>query len=187
MKGNIHGSVFDFKGQWYVAYHDLFPTDKYRMTCLERIHYLSNGDIAEVKSTKEGVGWYNGNEKIEAEDYFEKSNDITYTNHDTTDFHMRHIKDGNWLRFPNVKLPFDFTNQFSTRVATADEGGIIEIILDSLDGRKAGEIKAKNTGGWNNWQVFNTAVDSISGTHDIYLKFSGAHTMRLNLDWFRLY
>ena len=73
LKGNEHGSVFEYRGQWYVAYHDMFPTDKYRKTCLDIIHYKDNGDIVRSFPTREGVGWYNASELIEAENYFEKS------------------------------------------------------------------------------------------------------------------
>ncbi|MBN2001252.1 family 43 glycosylhydrolase [candidate division KSB1 bacterium] len=55
--GNEHGSVFEYNGQWDVAYHDLFPTDKFRKTCLEIFHYRDNGDIVTVLPTREGVGW----------------------------------------------------------------------------------------------------------------------------------
>jgi len=64
--GNEHGSVFEYRGQWYVAYHDLMPTDKYRKTCFEIIHYRENGEIIPVAPTKKGVGLYDASDPVEA-------------------------------------------------------------------------------------------------------------------------
>jgi len=187
MKGNEHGSVFLFKGQWYVAYHDLFPTDKYRKTCLEIIHYRDNGEIVPVDPTREGVGWYNASEVIEAENYFEKSNDLEYKEHNEKDFHMSSIRNGSWLKFPNVKLSFNYENNFSARVASGSGGGILNVVIDSLDGNVVGELSIGNTGGWKSWRTLKTGLDSISGTKDIYLKFKGTEGELLNLDWFQFH
>jgi arabinoxylan arabinofuranohydrolase len=187
LKGNEHGSVFQYRGQWYVAYHDLFPTDKFRKTCLEIIHYRENGEIVRVQPSREGVGWYNASEKIEAEDYFEKSADIEYKEHDDTGFYMDHLRNGSWLKFPNVNLAFNYGNHFSAQVAAGGEGGNIEIITDSLTGGKAGELRINNTGNWNSWQTLSTMLDSISDTRDIFLRFTGKENELFNLDFFRFY
>lgn len=183
-KGNEHGSVFSYKGQWYVAYHDLFPTDKYRKTCLELIHYRDNGDIARVEPTREGVGWYNASEWIEAEDYFDKSGNIEYREHGETDFHMHHVTNESWIKFPNVKLDYEYQNHFSARVSSGSEGGIIEVLLDSLSGEKAGELLIRNTGGWDVWQTMDTVLASFGGTRDIILRFTGQGQELFNLDRF---
>ncbi len=187
LKGNEHGSVFQYRGQWYVAYHDLFPTDKFRKTCLEIIHYRENGEIVRVKPTRTGVGWYNASEKIEAEDYFEKSTDIEYKDLDDTGFYMDHLRKGSWLKFPNVKLAFNYRNHFSACVASGSEVGKIEIFPDSIAGQKAGELRVGNTGGWDSWQVLDTVLVSLSGTRDIFLRFTGTEDALFNLDWFRFY
>lgn len=184
-KGNEHGSVFQFKGQWYVAYHDLFPTDKFRKTCLEIIHYRDNGDIARVEPTREGVGWFNASEDIEAEDYFEKSENIEYREHGAVDFHMHCVTDGSWIKFRNVKPDYGYNSFFSARVATGSEGGIIEIVLDSLAGEKAGELIIRNTGGWDKWQTRDTTLVPFRGTRDIILRFAGQEQELFSLDWIR--
>jgi beta-xylosidase len=77
-RGNEHGSVFEFNGQWYVAYHDPAPTGTYRKTRLEFIHYGNGGDIPRVYPTDYGVGRYDGRKPIEAENYFDKSAGVAY-------------------------------------------------------------------------------------------------------------
>jgi len=38
---------------------------------------------------------------------------------------------------------------------------------------KIGELSVRNTGGWNSWPTLDTAIISISGTVDIFLRFKG--------------
>ena len=183
MKGNEHGSVFQYRGQWYVAYHDLFPTDKYRKTCLDIIHYRDNGEIVRSFPSRKGVGWYDAIELIEAENYFEKSGDLEYAEHKETGFYISQVENGSWLHFPNVKMPFDFGGNFFARVASGGDGGTIEIVVDSLDGTIIGDVNVVSTDGWDNWKTVNTVLDQVSPTMDIYLKFKGGEGALFSLDW----
>ena len=54
---NIHGSIEEFKGQWYVFYHRSSQnSDKMRRACMEPIFFDENGLISEVKMTSQGAG-----------------------------------------------------------------------------------------------------------------------------------
>ncbi|MBO5481144.1 MAG: family 43 glycosylhydrolase [Clostridia bacterium] len=54
---NNHGSLQDFKGQWYIFYHrSTHATDHFRQVCVEPITIDSQGDIAEVPMTSSGHG-----------------------------------------------------------------------------------------------------------------------------------
>ncbi len=67
----------------------------------------------------------------------------------------------------------------------ASSGGTVEIWLDSIDtGTKIAECSIENTGGWNNFQSFTSDVDSVSGMHDIYLKFLGTGNL-FRINWFK--
>jgi len=58
--------------------------------------------------------------------------------------------------------------------SSATSGGIIEVWLDSIDtGDKIAECNISNTGDWGTFSVFKSGVDSVSGRHDVYLKFTG--------------
>lgn len=186
MKGNEHGSVFEYRGQWYVAYHDLFPTDKYRKTCIEILHFSDDGTIRRATPGREGVGWYNAAERIEAEDYFEKSTGLRYREQQDGGLHIDRVTSGTWLKFPNVRLSYDFTNRCSARVASGSEGGRIEVVLDSLGGMTAGSLDVEGTGGWDRWEVREAELKAFDGIRDVYLKFSGGNGPLLSLDWFML-
>ena len=163
----------------------MIPTYKYRKTCLEIIHYRDNSEIVRVSPTREGVGWFNASEKIEAENYFKKSMEIEYKEHNEKEFYVSRVKTGSWLNFPGVKLPFGYQNNFSARVASGSEGGSIEIVIDSLAGEIVGELSISHTGGWDSWQTLITELVPLSGTKDVYLRFNGKEGALFNLDWFQ--
>lgn len=54
---NNHGSVVQFKGQWYVFYHrSSYDTNTMRQSCVEPIEILPDGSIPEVRMTSTGAG-----------------------------------------------------------------------------------------------------------------------------------
>ena len=63
---------------------------------------------------------------------------------------------------------------FGVIASSANSGGVIEVWLDSIDtGTKITECHVDSTGGWNNYKVFTSESEAVSGIHDVYLKFSG--------------
>ena len=54
---NIHGSIEEFHGQWYVFYHRSSGNCRAnRRLCVEKIYFNDNGTIDEVKMTSQGAG-----------------------------------------------------------------------------------------------------------------------------------
>ncbi|MGE5861484.1 MAG: family 43 glycosylhydrolase [Ignavibacteria bacterium] len=69
--------------------------------------------------------------------------------------------------------------------SSASSGGIVEVWLDSIDtGTKIAECTIENTGGWNTFETFTADVDSVSGSHDVYLRFIGSGNL-FRIDWFK--
>ena len=71
--------------------------------------------------------------------------------------------------------------------SSATTGGIVEVWLDSIDtGRKIGECNIDTTGSWTDYKTFKANVDSVSNSHDVYLKFLGSGTEQLfRINWFK--
>jgi xylan 1,4-beta-xylosidase len=71
--------------------------------------------------------------------------------------------------------------------SSAASGGVVEVWLDSMDtGRKIAECQIDTTGSWTYYQIFMADVDSVSGSHDVYLNFLGTGMEPLfRIDWFR--
>ncbi len=54
---NIHGSIQEFGGQWYVFYHRCSGNCRSnRRLCVEKIFFNEDGTISEVKMTSQGAG-----------------------------------------------------------------------------------------------------------------------------------
>lgn len=54
--GNIHGSIENINGQWYVFYHrQTNKTEQSRQACAEKINIDENGHISQVEITSEGL------------------------------------------------------------------------------------------------------------------------------------
>ncbi len=104
---------------------------------------------------------------------------------------LEEIVNGGWAMYGGVEfgkeeLPevggFDYQRTPDKIVieASSESGGLIEIWIDSLDtGTKISEIQIASTGDLNTFQEFEAPVDSISGRHDLYLKFSGSEGVEL--------
>ena len=73
-------------------------------------------------------------------------------------------------------------------VTSGNQGGTIEVKLDSLDGPTAGVIGIPALGNWNNWVDLMANIDDTKavGVHDVYLVFHGTNgsDAPCNLDWF---
>jgi len=74
-------------------------------------------------------------------------------------------------------------DSFAVVASSATSGGIIEVWLDSLDtGDKIAECSIENTGDWETYSVFKSGIDSVSGRHDVYLKFTGGEGLLFRLE-----
>ena len=91
--------------------------------------------------------------------------------------------DGQHLRFNNIKL--DTTSKITCRVASAGQGGWIEIHAAKADGPMLAKLQVPVTGGWEIWQEITvplTKPDPVLG--DLYVVFINPGKGGLmNLDW----
>jgi hypothetical protein len=94
------------------------------------------------------------------------------------------IENGDWIAFNN----FNFSNNptgFQARVASATSGGNIEIRLDSSTGTLLGTCAVAGTGGWQTYTTATCSVSGATGTHTLYLKFTGGSGYLFNVNWFQ--
>jgi xylan 1,4-beta-xylosidase len=109
----------------------------------------------------------------------------------TTSSYMLSINNDDWAMYAGVEFgsnDYQKTPISMELSASSDaSGGIVEVWLDSIDtGRKIAECQIDTTGSWTNYQIFRADVDSVSGSHDVYLKFLGTGSEQLfRINWFR--
>jgi hypothetical protein len=80
------------------------------------------------------------------------------------------IEHGHWLRFDNLDFGTS-ADTFEARVASATQGGEIELHLDSLEAPVLGVCTVENTGDWQKWVTRLTPIPATSGQHTLYMKF----------------
>ena len=104
-----HHSIVNYKGQWYLFYHQnaFSPRDdKRRSVQVDKLYFNADGTIKEVKKTMRGVGINKATEKIEIYRYSTASSDVTTALIDTVNtfrsYQATLPKKGSWLHYADV-------------------------------------------------------------------------------------
>jgi hypothetical protein len=93
------------------------------------------------------------------------------------------ITNGCWTEY-NVNL--NGATSFTARVASNNSGGNIQVCLDSPTGTVIGTCTVPGTGGWQTWTTVNCDLTDTTGTHNLYLVYTGASGALFNIEWFTL-
>ena len=75
---------------------------------------------------------------------------------------------------------------FEARVASATNGGNIELHLNSEAGPIIGSCIVSGTGGWQAWETVSCDISRVEGIHDVYFKFTGEDGYLFNLNWWKV-
>ena len=121
--------------------------------------------------------------QIEAESYNSQSG-IQTESCDEGGQNIGYIENGDYAVYNNVNFGSGATS-FQARAASNTSGGNIEIRLDSTSGTLLGTCSVAGTGGWQTWVNSTCNVIGASGTHNLYLKFTGGSGYLFNINWFK--
>ena len=95
----------------------------------------------------------------------------------TSSSYLYGIENDDWAMYAGIQFGDEedyniVPDSVEISAACNTSGGTVEIWIDSLDtGKKIGECAIENTGSLTTYQSFKVAVDSVQGSHDVYLKF----------------
>lgn len=191
---NNHHAIFTLNGAWYHAYHNRIvatqagiPTTYRRNLGLERLDYNSDGTIQQITYTTDGLvqlAPLNPYAQVEAETMNAQSGIETEQAGDGS-VSVRFAQDGGWLKIRGVDFGSAGASGFSARVASASEGGSIEIRLGSPTGVLAGTCVTSGTGGWQTWTTRSCSIVGATGVQDVYLKFNAGGSTGLAVDSWR--
>ncbi len=182
---NNHGSVVEFKGQWYVFYHrSTHNCNTMRKACVEPIFFNEDGSIDEVEMTSQGAGnplsafdnidaeracLLYGNVRIEL---FETENEMLSEIHGSDNAAYKYVdfKEG--------------VNEITLRVKALKKGATITIRTDTPWGPIIGmvTVPAEDDG---QWKTISSKIRGTDGVHAVWLGFYGEEKDMLQLDWFR--
>ena len=95
-------------------------------------------------------------------------------------------REGAYIKVQGVEFGDKGAASFKASVASATEGGVLEIRVDSPTGPLLGSCSVPNTGGTQSWKIVDCNVASRVGIKDLYLVFKAGPDRRFNMDWWRL-
>ena len=188
-----HCGVADFNGHSYFFYH----TGKLpggggfgRSVAVEEFKYNADGSFPTIMPTDEGVkpiATFDPFRKVEAETMAFSKGVKTEQNNEVG-VYVTDIHNADYIKLQNVAFGRMLPRTFTARVASGLRGGQIEVRIDSIKGQLLGRLEVPATGGWEQWQTLTLDLTSkTSGTHDLYLVFTGRKGPKLfNFDWWEM-
>ncbi|MCA0753485.1 family 43 glycosylhydrolase [Paenibacillus sp. N4] len=198
--GNNHHAMFKFHNAWYMAYHAqtlskaMGVPKGYRSTHLNRVFFNADGSVGEISADMKGVEpvkLFDPYIRVEAETMAWNAGIAVQplktddTDHAPVKLAVTGIEDGDWMAVANVDFGSGATS-FQAGVSSAEEGGSIELHLDSPEGKLIGVLEVPSTGGGSNWAGAETAVVGAEGVHDLYFVFKGKPNQTLfDLDYWQ--
>ncbi len=190
---NNHGSIVEFKGQWYVFYHrTTHGVKNMRKACIEPIYFNEDGSINEVEMTSQGAGKpLDAFSKIEAEracllfgnariEYLmnDAKNPLNPTNNDQ----IGQIRNNDWAAFKYI----DFKNGAGSITVNTTQGihsTKIMIKVDNLWGAPIATLQIPGGGDGKTFQSFTSNIKLTTGVHALYLIFSTTNDDMMHVDW----
>jgi hypothetical protein len=180
----VHHSILEYRGQWYLFYHDrdLSPGfDKNRSIRADKLFFEPDGTIRKVIPTLRGVGLVNAASEIQIDRYSATSPDgIEISFLDDGNPHAgwktRFSGANSWVRFNDVD--FGRGGRASIEVRSKD-GGALEIRLDKPDGPLLGRVQAARGTAWSIVTARGKKIPA--GVHDLIVTRTG--DVPVEVDW----
>ncbi|KFZ16201.1 hypothetical protein V501_02343 [Pseudogymnoascus sp. VKM F-4519 (FW-2642)] len=184
-----HPAVIDYRGHSYFFYHNggLPGGGGFeRSVCVEEFRYNANGTIPTINMTTAGAdqiapldpyvrqeaetnawSW-----RLSTEVCAEGGMDVT------------NITNGDYIKVKGVDFgPRRGPLSFSARVASAGNGGSLELRLGGPTGTLVGTCPVSNTGSSQTWTTVTCAVNGARGKQDLYFVFTGGSGNLFNFDY----
>lgn len=200
-EGTNHGSIVEYKGQWYAFYHNnvLSAGKNYkgaaRSVCVDKLFYNEDGTIQRVYQTgmrapDPVVGVKNIPNTFLAENYTTGKEGVTYHDNDTINegeiyrhdgvdiepcsdgnANIFNIAEGEWIDY-QLNVPTTADYKFEFRLASPQGNGAFRIEVDGVD--KTGSVDVPATGGYQTWTTYRLPAN-VSLT-------VGVHTFRFRME-----
>jgi len=196
---NNHASIVEYKGQWYIAYHNRaqalldYASSGYaayhRSVCLDKLEFNPDGTIKKVIPTLQGVPQlkYLNPYAVNQAETMHRQYGIETKGFADGIIAVSDIEDGDIVKYKGVDFGTGGAGALEMRVSGAKDG-VIEIYLDltAEGGEPVASIPVNPTGGDGHWTVETAPLPGkLSGVHDLYFKFKGEGQGLFNLDWWR--
>jgi hypothetical protein len=182
----VHHSILEYKGQWYLFYHDkdLSPSfDKNRAIRADKLFFEADRTIRKVIPTLRGVGLVEAQGPIQIDRYSATSDvGVAVSFVDEANPHAgwktTFSAAQSWVRFNEVDFGRGGQKTIDVR-AKALYAGRLELRLDGQDGPVIGRVEV---GAGTEWRTFTAGAKSIpASVHDLVVTQVGAKA--IEVDW----
>ena len=181
-----HQSFVQYKGQWYLFYHqDAYSPkfDKNRSICADSLFFNTDGTIKKVTPTLRGVGVTKATDQIEIDRYSSKSETgsfIAFMDSTNTFNGWKTILDRKeaWVKYNTVDFGKIKLKVLQVK-ALSENGSTVQIRLDKIDGPVVAEVKVPKGASWNTVEA--KVLKFQSGIHHLVVALKeGSKT---EIDW----
>lgn len=86
---------------------------------------------------------------------------------------IAYTDDGDWIGFKGVEFRADWDTLWVNYAKGNTTPGSISVHLDTVDSPAVVTVDLAPTAGWGSSATLEAALASISGTHDVYIRFNG--------------
>jgi hypothetical protein len=182
----VHHSIIEYRGQWYLFYHDkdLSPDfDKNRSIRADRLYFNEDGTIQKVTPTLRGVGVVDAKSLIQIDRYSAVSKEgtaVSFLNEKNRHEGWKIALTGTnaWVQFTGVDFGKNPLKTVKVRACSAT-GGAVEIRMDKIDGPV---IAGVDVGIQPEWRIIQSKMlETPSGMHDLYV--IQKQSKPIELDW----
>ncbi|MCB9495729.1 MAG: family 43 glycosylhydrolase [Fibrobacteria bacterium] len=184
---NSHASIFEYKGSWYMMYHDrrLFKATYKRDVSIDKLEYESDGRMKQVVVTSGMAQLRNFDpyDSIPAATMSKQSGiKATFDASSWTNYLVPQ-NSGSWIRISAVDFRAG-AKRFLVGAGTTGPDVKVEVRSGSENGPIAGTCPIANTGSKTRMQTSACDLTGLSGVKDLFLKFTGV-SGNANFAWFR--
>lgn len=182
---NNHGSVVEYKGNWYVLYHRAtHGCVSMRKACIEPIRFNRDGTINEVEMTSQGAGKpLDAFKPVDAARACKLGGNVRITGiEDRPDREiLSGIRPGDTAVWKYIDFGKGADEAFI--LVKSETGGTITLRADKADGPLIGKIEVPAR---KNWQEIKATVSRTKGVHALWAEFSTAAETAADQEIFEL-
>ncbi|MFA9390659.1 MAG: family 43 glycosylhydrolase [Prolixibacteraceae bacterium] len=183
---NNHGSIAEFKGQWYVFYHrSTHACGVMRKACVEKIEFNTDGSIPEVPMTSQGAADpFIATKEIDAARACLLQGDLFIQAENEKNEILTHIKNDDKGIFKFIN--FGAGVKSATIRVRAIKGGTINLTADKPWQLHLGKVNVEPTSNPSEWKEVTFDVNQqISGVHALWMQMWGDGENLMEIDWIR--
>ncbi len=183
-----HQSFVQFKGQWYLFYHQNAYSpkfDKNRSICADSLFFNSDGTIRKVTPTLRGVGLTKATNKIKIDRYSSKSDTGSsgaFLDSLNTFNGWKTVLNGKdaWVKYNAVDFGKEQLKSVEVK-AFSEKGSSLQIRLDNVDGPVIVEVNVPIGAAWNSVEAKLTKL--LTGVHNLVVMLKDGNS--IDIEWIK--